>query len=387
MKKLVLIIAILSVLCASGAYAQKQSGVVKTRGRMENGKLVPGTPLPGATLKVNDGQIVLAKDGRFSFPVKDGKYTLKSVSKQGYNLVDAEACRQYVYSKNQLTIIMETPDRQMQDKLKAERKIRRQMQDQFREKEDEIEELREQNRITEEQYRNALQELYTLQQSNEKLIADMAKRYSELDYDQLDAFQQQVSSCIENGQLAKADSLLRSRGDVGKQVEASLKAGSAIQQQSEQLRKAEAAHNAEKEEIASRCYNYYELFAARFENDTAARYLELRARLDTTNLEWQMDAGKFLKDYVADYKKAKDFYCIGLRQARKQYGDDSYEAAMFLYPLSEVYRLIDEFEKSYDYCQKALAIFEKLGDTLNMAKCYEEMGCLARIVRIMLSLQ
>ncbi|MBQ6725938.1 MAG: hypothetical protein IJQ89_05100, partial [Bacteroidales bacterium] len=201
-----IILTLLALLVADGVLAQTQNGVVKTRGRMENGKLVPGTALAGATVQVEGRQAMLAKDGNFSFPVKDGKYILKSVTKQGYNLVDAEACRQYQYSKNPLTIVMETPDRQMQDKLKAERKIRRQLQDQLREKEDEIEELREQNRLTEEQYRNALQELYTQQQSNEKLIADMAKRYSELDYDQLDEFQRQVSYCIENGQLAKADS-------------------------------------------------------------------------------------------------------------------------------------------------------------------------------------
>lgn len=51
MRKLFLYFTILSMLSASIAYAQTQSGVVKTRGRMENGKLVPGTPLSGATVQ------------------------------------------------------------------------------------------------------------------------------------------------------------------------------------------------------------------------------------------------------------------------------------------------------------------------------------------------
>ena len=42
MRKLLLTFAILSVFCASVTFAQTQSGVVKTRGRMVNGKLVPG---------------------------------------------------------------------------------------------------------------------------------------------------------------------------------------------------------------------------------------------------------------------------------------------------------------------------------------------------------
>ena len=84
-----------SLLLVAGAFAQTQTqnGVVKTRGRMVGGKLVPGSLLDGTTVQVEDRQAILSKDGRFSFPVKDGKFTLKSVTKQGYKLVDADACR------------------------------------------------------------------------------------------------------------------------------------------------------------------------------------------------------------------------------------------------------------------------------------------------------
>ena len=51
--------------------------------------------------------------------------------------------------------------------------------------------------------------LYEEQESNEQLISEMAKRYSELNYDQLDEFYRQVSSFIEDGELVKADSMLR----------------------------------------------------------------------------------------------------------------------------------------------------------------------------------
>ena len=376
----VIILTLLTLLFVDGVQAQTQNGVVKTRGRMENGKLVPGTALAGATVLVEGRQAMLAKDGNFSFPVKDGKYILKSVTKQGYQLVDAEACRQYQYSKNPLTIVMETPDRQMQDKLKAERKIRRQLQDQLREKEDEIEELREQNRLTEEQYRNALQELYTQQQSNEKLIADMAKRYSELDYDQLDEFQRQVSYCIENGQLAKADSILRSRGDVAQQVEASLKAGAAIQQQREQLQKAEAVHNAEIEEMARRCYSYYELFAARFENDSAARYLELRARLDTTNVQWQLDAGEFFRKYIADYDKSMKFYNIALRQALAKGDKGMSESATVYGHVAELYYDKGDYTKAQDYNNKVLSMRQKLfgKEHADIAESYFQMAAVYR---------
>ena len=83
---------------------------------------------------------------------------------------------------------METPEQAMQDKLSSERKIRRTLQRQLQERENEIETLKAENRISQQEYQQALQKLYADQESNEKLISEMAKRYSTLDYDQMDEF-------------------------------------------------------------------------------------------------------------------------------------------------------------------------------------------------------
>ncbi len=354
MKRTSILLALVALTIFGGLQAQTQSGVVKTRGRMVGGKLVPGTPLTGATVQVDGRQAMLSKDGKFSFPVKDGKYTLKSVTKQGYSLIDVEACRSYNYSKNPLTIVMESPEQQQQDKLTAERKIRRQLQDRLREKEDAIEALLEQNRITEEQYRKQLQELYSEQQNNEKLIADMAKQYSELDYDQLDEFQRQVSYCIENGQLAKADSLLRSQGDMNKQVEESLKAGAALQQQRDQLKKAEAVHAAKVEEMARRCYSFYEMFLLQHQNDSAAHYLELRASLDTTNVEWRLDAGEFWLNYFGNINKAWGFIHTASRHVRTQTHIKPSLVSQCYNDIGYLYMIKNDKQKALEYYKYAL---------------------------------
>ena len=178
------------------ASAQTQQGFVKTKGRMVNGKLVPGQGLSGATVSVQGRTPVLvnAADGAFSFPTPNTTFRVDSVKKKGYQLVDMEACpKSYERSSNPLYILMETPEQQLQDKLNAERKIRRNLQKQLQEKEDEIEALKEESAISMEEYQRLLQQLYAEQESNERLISDMAKRYSELDYDQLDEFYRQVS--------------------------------------------------------------------------------------------------------------------------------------------------------------------------------------------------
>ena len=292
-------------------YAQTQLGYVKTKGRMVNGKLVPGHGLKGATVSIKGRTTVLVKtdDGAFSFPIPEAQFRLDSVRKKGYQLVDMNALgKTFKHSSNPLYIVMETPEQQQQDQLTAERKIRRNLQRQLQEKEDEIEGLKAQQKITDEEYRKALQKLYQEQEDNEQLIKEMAKRYSELDYDQLDEFYRQVSYCIENGDLVKADSLLSSRGDITAQVADILMRGQALQKEKEQLQKAEAVQQADIEEAARRCYSYYETFVTQHLNDTAAYFLELRANLDTTNAEWQTDAGSFLSQQNQKLKAERYYY-------------------------------------------------------------------------------
>ena len=280
---------VLMLFVATIGVAQTQYGYVKTKGRMDaKGNLVPGHGLKGATVSIKGRTTILvnADDGVFSFPVAESQFRVDSVRKKGYQLVDIDVLsKTYKPSANFIYLVMEEPEQQFQDKLNAEKKIRRNLQKQLQEKEDEIENLREQKKISDEEYRQALQKLYSDQESNEQLITDMVKRYSELDYDQLDKFYQQVSYYIENGQLVKADSMLSTRGNLSEQVEDILQRGQIIQQKKEQLQKIEAVQQADMEEAASRCYSYYETFVAQHLNDTAAYFLELRASLDTTNVD------------------------------------------------------------------------------------------------------
>ena len=361
------------------ALAQTQQGYVKTKGRMENGKLVPGQGLKGTMISVQGRSAVLVNkdNGSFSFPVTSDQFRLDSVKKKGYQLVDLEACpRTYKYSSNPLYIVMETPDQQLQDQLTAERKIRRNLQKQLQDKEDEIENLKAQQKISVEEYHTALQKLYQEQENNEQLIKDMAKRYSELDYDQLDEFYRQVSYCIENGELVKADSLLKTRGDITAQVADIKQRGQALQDERSQLEKAETVQQADIEEAARRCYSYFETFKAQHLNDTAAYFIELRASLDTTNVDWQLDAGSFILDYIADYDKALGYFYLGLRHSQQQYGEKNGKTAAFYNNIGVVYCWMEDYGKAMEYQNNALAIWESLFgmNSSDVATAYNNIG-------------
>ena len=363
MKRLFLILTALLVL-GLFATAQTQQGYVKTKGRMVNGQLVPGQGLKGATVSIKGRTTVMvnADDGAFSFPVTETLFRVDSVKKKGYQLVDAEACqRTYKPSANPLYLVMETPEQQLQDKLATERKIRRNLQKQLQEKEDELEELKEQNKISQEEYQNALQQLYAEQESNEQLISSMAKRYSELDYDQLDEFYRQVSYSIENGDLVKADSLLRSKGDINKQVKDILQRGETLQEEKEQLQKAEAVHNMDIKEASKRCYSFYETFYMQHQNDSATYYLILRAQLDSTNVEAQNEAAKALVEFLSEFDKATPYYQTAMRQAKLQYGEKSewvattlYNTGMLHYYRSELPEALEDFNQAKDIYSELL---------------------------------
>ena len=350
----------LLLLCILLAPAQTtQAGYAKTKGRMDSkGNLIPGTRIGGVAIQLTGGHSTVADaNGNFTLTAPDRKFYLSNVQKQGYVLTDPDMLKkQYVCSSNPLVISMETKEKLADDQLAAERKLRRQLQKQLQQKEDEIDALKEENKITEEEYRQALQKLYAEQESNEKLVSDMAKRYAELDYDLLDEFYRQVSFCIENGDLVKADSLLLSRGDVSQQIKDAQKKAQAFNEEKEKLQQAEAVLAADIDELGRRCYSFYEKFASQYKNDSAAYYLELRANLDTTNIGWQLETGEFIQEYLADYNKGLTYYQRALRQALAQYGENHRDVAYSYNYIGSVYHALGEYEHAMDYFQKALSI-------------------------------
>jgi ABC-type dipeptide/oligopeptide/nickel transport system ATPase subunit len=137
----------------------------------------------------------------------------------------------------------------------------------------------------------------------------MVERYSKIDYDQLSEFDQKISELILNGELIKADSLLRTKGDINERVSQykkheaiNAKEREELSQRQEQLEQSEALAIQERDDLANDCYCKFEIFKMQHWNDSAAYYLELRASLDTINAEWLNEAGLFLYNYIANYE-------------------------------------------------------------------------------------
>ena len=369
MKKRILFLSALLIAVTCGAMAQSQKGFVKTRGRIVNGKVVAGQGLRGATVHVKCRASVLVKNsnGSFSFPVTTKQFVIESVNKKGYQLVDADAApKTYVHSPAPIYLVMETPSQLMEDKLEAERKLRRTLTKRLQQREDELEALKEQNRITQEQYNATMQQLYDQQESNEALVREMAEYYSRIDYDQIDEFNTRVSEFILAGDLAKADSLLRSKGDIDERIRKLNEHHNANVQARETLEKSEQAEQFSREDLAQDCFSFFRRFALDNKPDSALCYIEKRAALDSTNCQWQADAGSYLQKRGMT-RQARKYYDRALKAARKMAADNPelYEPllAKTLNNIALLYTETADVAAAEPLFQESLALFKRLSST------------------------
>ena len=378
---LLFIASITIIMCA-----QTQQGYVKTKGRLgSNGTVIHGTPLSGATVTVKGrNAVVSGNNGKFSLSIPSNNYNLQNVQKQGYVLTDPDVLsRQYSYSKDPLVLVLETPDQQTDERLAVEKRLRRVLTRQLQEKEDEIESLKEQNRITEGDYRKQLQELYAQQESKDKLISEMADRYSKMDFDEVDEFNRRISQLILNGNLTEADSLLNSKGDINTRAatlrqhqEANAQAELELKKKQKEIERSKAMTQKELEDLAQDCYRKYEIFKMQHQNDSAAYYIELRTTLDScTNYEWVSEAGRFMADYMADYSTALSYFQKALSLASNSDQSVSDWLGSAYLNIGGVYEERGDYKEAQQFFKKALAIYKtEEENSMNVATCYNCLG-------------
>lgn len=359
------ILFLLGLFFAMTSFAQTQQGYVKTKGRMVDGKHVPGQGLSGAIVSIQDRTSVSVQndDGSFSFPIPAKTFMVKSVQKNGYELVDADVIRKpYNYSTNPIYLVMETPKQQLQDQLDSERKIRRTLQRQLQKRENELDALKEAHEITLEEYQQSLQKLYAEQENNEKFIANMAKKYAQLDFDQIEGSNKKLREYILNGELKKADSLLNAKGDINADIEEYNRVKAMNAKTKEELAQSMAFEQWRLEDLAQRCYNKFEI-SKMIWNDSAEYWIRKRADLDTTNLIWQKDAAFFIGEFSPDDAL---LYCQrGLRQAILQFGEQSEEVASIYMLIGDEYFDKGMYDTSIIFMEKSLHIYESIFGEMN----------------------
>ena len=363
-----LILAIILMLTSISLWSQTQSGYVKTIGRPERA----GEPLGGVSVRASGGHNSALTDSSGCFfltlPGKQNgdPYSIQQVFKSGYELNDYKVIgRQLAFSDRvPLNIVMVSSRQLQEDKQRIINNAYRVAEENYKARAAELERQNKESLITIETYREQLQALQSGFDKYQTLIESLADRYAHTDYDMLDEVEREINLCIEAGDLGRADSLIRTAfnpvGVLERNMDALSRLEDQISRAGEMLAdaKSEMAELLKKQEKnAEYLYRLYTIALLRFETDDAAKYLITRAELDTTNVEWQNEAGVFICEYMADYDKAMMLYRRALRNAIKKYGENHPDVGITFNNIGNVYSHQGNHDKALECFNNALSAF------------------------------
>lgn len=360
MKKISLII-LTCIVMSIAAGAQTQQGYVRTLEKANR----PSQGIEGVTVNILEypNALVTKKGGKFSFAIPGKKqgdsFKVSRIQKKGYTLVDKHITgRRYSYSPTVPIEIVMVSDKQLAaDTKRIEDKAYAKAKKNYEKRIAELEHQLAEKTISEQTYYAERERLTNDYDSYIQLIGEMAERYAMTDYKGLSDLNREILECIENAELERADSLINSKGDFDKR-EQELRAQMEFNEATaELLAKSQQDAEFKLNDLAQDYYNKYTILSADYKNDSAACYLMRRAALDTTNVQWQNEAGSFIRDYLADYELAMDYFQRGLREATIQYGEQSEWVAWSCYDIGEIYYLHGNLAMAMELYQKSLSVF------------------------------
>lgn len=375
------------------AYSQTQMGYVKTLGRPDK----KGVSLSGVSVRVKGehNPVLSQQDGTFSM-LMTGKrngdaYSLQEVKKKGYELNENGVIgRQYAYSDRvPLTIVMVSSAQLQADKQRIENNAYKVAEKNYKAKLELLERQKAESTITEEQYRKELLDLQDKFEKYQLLIDGLAEHYAHVDYDELDDKEREINIYIENGELERADSLIKTLFDpidvLKRNKEALAQLNQQISEANNIIDKANedmAAVLKQQERDAEYLYQLYTIALAKFDNELARKYIETRAALDTTNVKWQMDAGAFM-DYIGQYRLAFNHYQRSLRYVDTQDSLQLLQSYLCRSRLGELYskqghykEALKELEIAYHLCTQLgdNNLYEQIRSLNNIGEVYQEKG-------------
>ena len=349
----------------SEAQTQQQQVVVKTRGRIyANDNYRPGVRLPKAYVKVRgDKSYESDARGEIKFGVSSQGYTIEEIKKTGYTLSDADILfREQKYTSAPLYILLENSADLVAYRREIERQVRRNYQATLDVKQAEIERLRSEGKATAEGLERLQAEIDRSWDLAEQYVDEMTEHYLLIDFDNKEKFDQEVSTYILAGELEKADSLIATRGD--------------LNEANRKHRNAKAAMKNQEEDLASRNYYKYQIASQRHERDSAAYWLEQRASLDRENVDWQVEAARYIEDFLGDYDRAMNIYEPTLKYCKEHYGELHEKTATLYNNIGVAYNRKGQYDNALVYYNKAREIMEKVLDPQHpsLATTYYNIG-------------
>lgn len=390
-----LILAMMTLSAWAGVTADiqdEQKGVVRTIKRPDREAVY----LSGVSIRRQGGHNAVVSDsaGKFEFVMPDMTvgmpFYLSYIRKSGYELADNGTIgRAFTYSPEvPIEIVMVDIKAKEADVMRITENAYARAEKEYSKRLSELEAGLEAKTVSEESYREQFRQLQESFEKYESLIGKMAERYASTDYADIDSLNASINIAIEAGDLERADSLLSTVGSLERLVEENRSAMSSAHERQRIGRKlvAEAEEDVRKIEsdrtrLGDLLYSKYSVCLSRFDNDSAAHYILLRADLDTTNAQWQLDAGNFILEYKADYKYSLSLFQRALRNSLEQYGEYHPEVASSYNSIGHIYYTQGEYSRAFEMYEQSLEIIQVIYDTNHpdVATAYNNLGNIFRV--------
>ena len=335
------------------SFSQTQSGYVRTVSR-------PGQPslrLQGVVVRVQGDYNPVMTDEQGGFQVlmpgyKAGTaYSLAGANKGGYELQEPELVgRQLPFSASvPLEIIMVSRRQMQKDKQRIEQAARENVERYYEQQLNALNDRLAQAQLTNQQYEAQLQLLEERYDSYEPLIEQMAERYARTDYTALSQTDSLIQQAIEQGDLDLAQQRILAKGDP-----------SLREQKIQRIRR---LADAQRDELAGDLYHLYAIHLSRFRNDSALLYITRRAALDTTNAQWQLDAGNAYDKMGRDYAQALTLYRRALRYALADEGPQALRTAQAHNNIAYALTRLARYDEALPEQRQALALYRHIYGT------------------------
>ena len=236
--------------------------------------------------------------------------------------------------------------RQLQkDKQRIEQAARENIERYYEEQLNALNEQLAQAKLSNQEYEEQLSKIEQQYDNFEPLIEQMAERYARTDYKGMTSSDSLIQQAIEQGDLQLAQERILAKGDPA--------------EREKKIRRIQRVAEVQRGELAGDYYNLYAIHLSRFQNDSALYYLLKRAELDTTNVQWQLDAGNFYDKMNRRYDEALVLFRRALRYAIANEGTQSLHAAQAQNNVAYMLICLKSYKDAEEAQRRALNMYKR----------------------------
>lgn len=193
--------------------AQTQQGYVKTIGRPG----WAGSSLDGVVVRIsgNINDALSNAEGKFSFPVREKRFRFSRISKKGYELADKDFLHYYhgYTPHSPITIALVSRAELQKEREIIEKQVQKKLEARFQKENAILEKKLEKNQLTTDVFNKQLLALHEKYDNIDTLVSILSERYARTDYDNIDSLRLLINQYIKDGELERAQQLIKSKGD------------------------------------------------------------------------------------------------------------------------------------------------------------------------------